>query len=100
MRWPGTGGGSRALPDERENRLDGLLEEFLVDPVIDFLAHLLGVQNACVAHELEVVRDRRAGERGDLDDLPDVEALALLEREEDALAMLVAHRGEGPRDVA
>jgi hypothetical protein len=33
-------------------------------------------------------------------DLPDIQALAFLECEQDPLAMLVAQRGESPRDRA
>ena len=46
-----------------------------------------------------MMRNGRSRERGNLDDLPDVQALARLESEEDALAVFVAECGEDPRHV-
>ena len=43
-----------------------------------------------------MVRNRRAGEGRDLDDLADVEMFARFERQQDALAMLVA---KGDKDL-
>src|SRR5471032_3276956 len=89
--WPLTAS-SRMLADEVEHRLEGLLEERLVDPEEHFLADLLGVEHPRFAQELQVMGDRRAGERRDRGDLPDIQPLAPLEREEDALPMRIAQR--------
>src|SRR5579862_176792 len=86
------------LPDVGEDRMKRFLEEFLVDPVPHLLADFLGLEDAGIAKAVQVVRDRRTRERRDLDDLAHVQALALLEGEEDSLAVLVAQRREGPRD--
>src|SRR5271154_5121478 len=76
------------------------LEEFLVDPIPDFLAHLLRLQDTRLAQQLEMVRHRRARECRDLHDLAHVETFAALEGEQDALAMLIAEGRECPRDGA
>ena len=41
------------------------------------------------------MRHRRPAQRGNVDDLADVQPLALVEGEQDALAVLVAERDEG-----
>src|SRR5471032_1251582 len=95
--WPLTAS-SRMLADVVEHRLEGFLEERLVDPEEHFLADLLRVEDARFAQQLQVMGDGRAGKRRDRGDLAHVEPLALLKREEDSLPMGIAQRGECPRD--
>src|ERR1035438_8796351 len=75
-------------------------EELLVYPEIHFLANLAALQYAGLAHELEVVRHRRARQSRNFGDLPDVELLTRFEQQQDALPVFVAHRSEGAGDLA
>src|SRR5262245_7345763 len=83
-----------------DHGLHGLHEKLLVDPEVHFLALLPALQHARVAQDLEVMRHRGAAEGGNLHDLADVQALATLEREQDALPVLVAERRVDLRDGA
>src|SRR5690242_11510801 len=80
--------------------LHGLDEEVLVDPEIDFLADLLAREHARLAQRLQVMRYRGAAQGRYLHDLAYVQALPPLEREQDALAMLVAERRIDLGDLA
>src|SRR5450755_1971179 len=71
-----------------------------IGPEVDLLADLFTLQDAGVAQYAQVVRHRRARQRRRRHDLADVEPLARLEHEQDALAMRVAERDEDARDAS
>jgi hypothetical protein len=85
---------SASLPHVVEDVAQGLLQHRLVDAQVHLLARLLGLEHARGAQDLQVVGYRGPRQRGDLGDLAYGEALALLEGEQDALAVLVAQRDE------
>ena len=71
-----------------------------IGPVPDFLAYLLALEHSGSAQHLEMVRDGGTRQRRRGDDLPDVESLARLEHEHDALPVRVAQRDEDPGRLA
>jgi len=79
--------------DELNHRLHRVNHKLLVDPVVHFLAFLPALQHARFAQYAQVMRHGGTAQRRHTDDFADVQALTRLEREQDALPVLIAQCG-------